>query len=128
MKRKTTELEQKLLNCGFVLFGKTYTGKYSQHIENYIYKKVVEITLGEEKVNTTFVVELDQSRNNVDNYYFEINYRQVDYKTLIKINDIYKMFSEKIREFTNFTCEYELEDFNDEEIVESVECVENEED
>lgn len=39
MKRKETILEQKLISNGFILTQKTYFGKHSEHIGNYIYEK-----------------------------------------------------------------------------------------
>lgn len=39
MKRKETILEQRLISNGFILRQKTYFGKHSEHIGNYIYEK-----------------------------------------------------------------------------------------
>lgn len=39
MKRKETILEQRLISNGFILTQKTYFGKHSEHIGNYIYEK-----------------------------------------------------------------------------------------
>lgn len=39
MKRKETILEQRLISNGWILTQKTYFGKHSEHIGNYIYEK-----------------------------------------------------------------------------------------
>ena len=43
MKRKITELEENLIKKGWQLSHKTYVGKHSDKVENYVYLKVYEV-------------------------------------------------------------------------------------
>ena len=63
MKRKTTILEQKLIDSGFSLSYKTYKGKNSKRTEFYVYNGIVE--------NYCVVVYLDYKRENLDHYLIE---------------------------------------------------------
>ena len=56
MKRNETEVEKDLIECGYSLSHKTYVGKHSEHVANYVYSKENEIIL------------LDQKRKSVVNY------------------------------------------------------------
>ena len=39
MKRKITELEKLMIDNGWILFYKTYTGKYAKRVSSYVYKR-----------------------------------------------------------------------------------------
>lgn len=73
MKRKITELEQKLLDKGFRLTQKTYGGKHSQFVHEYIY--VGEIVKDNEKERIEervfCEVHLNQKKNHINCVYFE---------------------------------------------------------
>lgn len=43
MKRKITELEENLTKKGWQLSHKTYVGKHSDKVENYVYTKIYEV-------------------------------------------------------------------------------------
>ena len=66
MKRKITDLEQKLINDGWHLGIKTYTGKHSEKILCYGYYKDSEIKNNGKKYNQ--IITLDQKRTSVVDY------------------------------------------------------------
>lgn len=63
MKRHITELEQRLVDHGFMLSHKTYKGKDSKRTEFYVYKGIVE--------NYCVVVCLDYKREKLNHYLIE---------------------------------------------------------
>ena len=65
MKRKITELEQKLLDKGFRLLKKNYAGKYSQKTDSYEYRNVY---VGLCEVNFLGFVLLDYKREKILEY------------------------------------------------------------
>jgi len=63
MKRKTTNLEQRLIENGFSLSHKTYKGKDKKRTEFYVYKGTLD--------NYTIRVYLDYKREKLDHYVIE---------------------------------------------------------
>lgn len=66
MKRKVTELEQKLINDGWCLTTKRYTGKHSQKILCYEYHKTSDLR-NDNKTYDLFI-QLDQKRSQIVKY------------------------------------------------------------
>ena len=66
MKRKVTELEQKLINDGWCLTIKRYTGKHSEKILCYEYHKLGDFRC-DKKVFDLFIT-LDQKRSQITDY------------------------------------------------------------
>lgn len=59
MKRTRTKLEENLIEKGYNLAHKTYTGKNSDRVEHYAYQKTI--------ANECIVVLLDSKRNSIFN-------------------------------------------------------------
>lgn len=66
MKRKITELEQKLINDGWYLNLKRYSGKHSEKIECYEYEKTSDLR-NDGKIYDYFI-DLDQKRLQIVKY------------------------------------------------------------
>lgn len=99
MKRRITELEKSLIDKGFRLDRKIYTGLHSEHTLSYIYKGSVCIN---DEYNTHISVEitLDKTRKeiidyNLYNLYFFQNRLSGD-----DINDIYE-WKKSVETFIN---------------------------
>ena len=75
MKRKVTELEQKLINDGWCLTTKRYTGKHSQKILCYEYHKTSDLR-NDNKTYDLFI-QLDQKRSQIVKY--GVTNIQIDY-------------------------------------------------
>lgn len=75
MKRKITELEQKLLDNGWYLANKRYTGKRSEKTLCYEYHKTSDIRNNGKSYEQ--VIQLDQKRSQIVNY--GIANIQIDY-------------------------------------------------
>ena len=75
MKRKVTDLEQKLINDGWCLTIKRYTGKHSEKTHCYEYHKTSDITNNGKSYEQ--VIQLDQKRSQIVNY--GIANIQIDY-------------------------------------------------
>ena len=65
MKRTITDLEQKLIEKGFRLSHKTYSGKHSQFVNEYVYVGFVRCLVGEESYIIATQVFLDQKRTTI---------------------------------------------------------------
>ena len=85
MKRKQTELEKKIMDHGFRLSHKTYTGKNYDKNDTYVFIR---------KTNDfTFYVELDKNRDKIVTYYFESGYSYKYNGAIINtIREIYDNF------------------------------------
>ena len=66
MKRKITELEQKLIDDGWYLNVKRYTGKHSEKIETYEYHKTSDLRHNGNSYDQ--IIKLDQKRSQIVNY------------------------------------------------------------
>lgn len=66
MKRKITELEQKLIDNGWKLINKTYSGKRSEKTNNYVYFKTE--TLTSQNINYGQVIKLNAKRTGIVDY------------------------------------------------------------
>ena len=85
MKRKTTELEKKLLEDGWCLTIKRYTGKHSEKIHCYEYHKTSDLRNNGKSYEQ--IIELDQKRSQIVNYgiaNIQINYLDDAELTLIR--------------------------------------------
>lgn len=85
MKRKVTDLEQKLINDGWCLAIKRYTGKHSEKTYCYEYHKISDITNNGKSYEQ--VIELDQKRSQIVNYgiaNIQINYLDREELDLIR--------------------------------------------
>lgn len=65
MKRTITELENKLIEKGFRLSHKTYSGKHSQFVNEYVYDGFVRCLVGEESYIIYTQVYLDPKRTTI---------------------------------------------------------------
>lgn len=66
MKRKITELEQKLIDNGWKLINKTYSGKRSEKTNNYVYFKTE--TLTSQNINYGQLIKLNAKRTEIVDY------------------------------------------------------------
>ena len=85
MKRKITDLEQKLINDGWCLTIKRYTGKHSEKTHCYEYHKISDIRNNGKSYEQ--VIELDQKRSQIVNYgiaNIQINYLDREELDLIR--------------------------------------------
>ena len=85
MKRKITDLEQKLINNGWCLTIKRYTGKHSEKTHCYEYHKISDIRNNGKSYEQ--VIELDQKRSQIVNYgiaNIQINYLDREELDLIR--------------------------------------------
>ena len=85
MKRKVTDLEQKLINDGWCLTIKRYTGKHSEKTHCYEYHKISDIRNNGKSYEQ--VIELDQKRSQIVNYgiaNIQINYLDREELDLIR--------------------------------------------
>ena len=85
MKRKTTELEKKLLEDGWCLTIKRYTGKHSEKIHCYEYHKTSDLRNNGKSYEQ--IIELDQKRSQIVKYgiaNIQINYLDDAELTLIR--------------------------------------------
>lgn len=85
MKRKITELEKKLLEDGWCLTIKRYTGKHSEKIHCYEYHKTSDLRNNGKSYEQ--IIELDQKRSQIVNYgiaNIQINYLDDAELTLIR--------------------------------------------
>lgn len=83
MKRKLTELEKKLIENGWYLESKTYYGKHSDKVLNYIYRKTYEKKYVVSEDNTivtcdVFETVLNRERTHVDDIRMFIKAPKVD--------------------------------------------------
>ena len=78
MKRKVTDLEQKLIQNDFRLLGKEYGGKHSQKTVSYIYQR------GDE------YIKLDHTRTRVIGFFFEHRTLTINQTTLLMLNAQFK--------------------------------------
>ena len=85
MKRTITELEQKIIDKGFKLHHKTYSGKHSQFVSTYCY--VAELPL-EEKIKVHLT--LNAKRDNILGFTFDnpLPYNSFSKDDVKYINDI----------------------------------------
>ena len=85
MKRKITDLEQQLINDGWCLTIKRYTGKHSEKTHCYEYHKTSDIRNNGKSYEQ--IIELDQKRSQIVNYgiaNIQINYLDDAELTLIR--------------------------------------------
>ena len=85
MKRKITDLEQKLINDGWCLTIKRYTGKHSEKTHRYEYHKTSDIRNNGKSYEQ--IIELDQKRAQIVNYgiaNIQINYLDREELDLIR--------------------------------------------
>ena len=85
MKRKITELENKLIEDGWCLTIKRYTGKHSEKTHCYEYHKISDIRNNGKSYEQ--IIELDQKRSQIVNYgiaNIQINYLDREELDLIR--------------------------------------------
>ena len=87
MKRRITELEQKLINDGWILTSKSYTGRHSEKIESYDYTRVFNDALS--------FIKLTPNRKNIIDFGFSNGITIITSVTLGKI-------TAKLRELFNY--------------------------
>lgn len=71
MKRTITELENKLIEKGFRLSHKTYSGKYSQFVNEYVYVGKVFCYINDGSYTVPTNVVLDQKRTTIKDIFIE---------------------------------------------------------
>lgn len=105
MKRKETFLDQKLAMAGWVLTKKTYVGKHSEHVGNYIYEK------GNEEI------VLDAKRERVVDYGIKgVGEDLFNDATLRPYLDQLRNLTDFVGDITNAYTELPNEGFNDKEV------------
>lgn len=87
MKRTITKLEEQLINKTFRLDSKTYSGRYSQKVENYIYKGKVSVKLGDNlslSIKTRVILDAKRTKilgvwieNIYDSYVSELGVKEI---------------------------------------------------
>jgi len=120
MKRKITELEQKLIADGWCLTIKRYTGKHSEKTFCYEYHKTSDLRNG----NKTYeqIIKLDQKRSQIVNY--GINNVQVEFlddEELTFVRSLFLMLRLYVEKLTNV----EENALTNDQIVELCEEIEN---
>lgn len=107
MKRKITNLEQQLINDGWYLAIKKYTGKHSQKVYCYEYHKTID--------NYDHVIALDTKRENVVKY--GINDVKIDFLGKEALAQAHLLYM-KLRDYVN---EHLLDNYIPMELLESEE-------
>ena len=92
MKRKITDLEQRLYDNGWKLTSKTYCGKFSQFTSTYNYRKVVITGIG----TYYFEVSLDKKRSKVLNYYFVNDLDKLDKIDIMDIEFAFDLVNKEL--------------------------------
>lgn len=83
MKRKITEIEQKLFDNDYRLYGKNYTGKHSEKVESYVY------------VNGNNAIKLDSTRTKpIDFALVGVNVSTIDKTVLLVLIAEFKALNE----------------------------------
>lgn len=96
MKRKTTDLEQRLIAMGFYLTSKTYAGKRSEKTEKYRYERVIQ-----ENRPETEVIFLNKKRNEVVHFGIDnVNIHEFDENTIFTAHTLYENLKEIVLEIT----------------------------
>lgn len=85
--RKQTDLEKKLIELGLRLSYKTYTGKHSEYVKEYVYEGVLEYEYNGCLVAVSIKVYIDPSRENVKDVKFNLNMQ--DYLNLVQLSQMY---------------------------------------
>lgn len=108
MKRKTTFIEKKLIENGFILTSKTYGGKHSEKTFLYVYSKELD--------DYDELVMLDKKRNKVLKYAISnVDLSLVDKETMVLLHHAFLDLKEFIGSLTM------VEEPIPEELLESVE-------
>ena len=92
MKRKITDLEQKLYDNGWKLTSKTYCGKFSQFTSSYNYGKVVIAGVG----TYYFEVSLDKKRSKVLSYRFINDLDKLDKQDILDIEFAFDLVEKEL--------------------------------
>lgn len=95
MRRKTTELEQRLNTLGFKLTKKNYSGKHSEKIESYTFEM--------ERGNVTYFVCLNKTREEILNYSFTTNhFMTYTYGVIEGLYDVLSGLEDKLMSIYDF--------------------------
>lgn len=95
MRRKQTELESNLFKLGYRLDHKTYCGRKSEKVFEYVFIKY--------KDRTIYYVYLDRERNKINDYGFNSNkYFQYNKATIGDIKDTFNEFEEELKSIYDF--------------------------
>ena len=92
MKRKITELEQKLLDNGWVLTSKEYCGNHSQFTKHYQYYKIIDLPHFSYGVR----VRLDKKRVKVLSYEVEEQYDYISKKELDDYKQVFEIVEKEL--------------------------------
>lgn len=92
MKRKITELEQKLLDKGWVLVSKEYCGNHSQFTRHYQYYKIVDLPHYSYGVR----VRLDKKRTSVLSCEIEEDYEFISKKELEDYSKVFEIVENEL--------------------------------
>lgn len=97
MKRTITELENKLIEKGFRLSHKTYSGKHSQFVNEYVYTGKVFCYFDDGSYTVPTNVVLDQKRTTIKDISIENWFdSKVNDKTLNLICSVYQQVKDFI--------------------------------
>lgn len=120
MKRHITNLEQKLIDNGFILREKHYYGKHSEKTFYYVYIGAISINIDNEELDISTYIELNPKRDDIKNVkiinpFIEL---RIDINEIKKLNEIVYLVEEKLKNIINGDTN------NEEEQLEIAECVE----
>ena len=119
MKRKITDLEQRLINDGWCLTIKRYTGKHSEKTLCYEYHKTSDLRNNGRTYEQ--IIKLDQKRSQIVN--FGINNVQVDFlddEELTFVRSLFVILKLYVERLTNNN----PEPLTNEQVVETCEVIE----
>ena len=102
MLRKITDLEQKLLDKGYVLVGKKYKGNRSQFTDSYEYCKM---SLGENNWLEHFTIIIDKKRENIIDYYTSYDFDKIGEFEINEINSLLEIIREDVAYCTKIETE-----------------------
>lgn len=121
MRRKITKLEENLINLGFKLDHKTYCGRKSEKVDQFVYRKSYS--------GADYFVYLDRERTKIESYGFTNpfikEYNSISIDTIMSINidftneleQIYNFNENTIKEYIPIHDIDEIENPFDEEII-----------
>ena len=95
MRRKQTKLENNLYELGYRLDHKTYCGKKSEKVDQFVYLKY--------RNNDTYYVYLNRERTKIESFSFTSNrYTQYNAYSIDDIKETYEMLESSLKEIYDF--------------------------
>lgn len=100
MKRSITELENNLIEKGFKLSYKTYRGKHSQYVDDYVYRGKVQCDLNSgESYSVQVKVIINSKKNSIKSIWIGNNCRDfVNVSDIAILRECYSIVNNYVRE------------------------------